>query len=185
MNTHTIQMPSVLFLKNLLVGKDMIKSSRVIKDLSGIFADKKALDLISPDTPVYDVYSYLPVAEGTPGGLYFGITHIYPGKVGSEYYMTKGHFHLASDRSEFYWGLEGEGMLILMDRERNTWCEKMFPGSLHFIPGNVAHRVANTGNSMLSFAACWPSDAGHNYEEIAQNGFNGKLSEINGVPQLI
>ena len=33
--------------------------------------------------------------------------------------------------------------------------------------GGVAHRVANTGNSVLSFAACWPSDAGHNYEEIA------------------
>ena len=35
-------------------------------------------------------------------------------------------------------------MLILMDRERNTWAERMMPGSLHYIPGGVAHRVANT-----------------------------------------
>lgn len=177
-------MPSVLFVKNLLVGKDIIKSSRVINDLSTIFADKDALRLKSPNTPVYDVYSYLPAQEGTLGGLYFGITQIYPGKVGNEYYMTKGHFHSESDRSEFYWGLEGEGMLILMDRERNTWCEKMFPGSLHYIHGNVAHRVANIGNSFLSFAACWPSDAGHNYEEIANNGFSERLIEINGNPKL-
>ena len=79
---------------------------------------------------------------------------------------------------------EGEGMLILMDRERNTWAERMMPGSLHYIPGGVAHRVANTGNSVLSFAACWPSDAGHNYEEIANKGFSARLVEVDGTPKL-
>lgn len=104
--------------------------------------------------------------------------------MGDEYFMTKGHFHQQEDRSEYYWGLEGEGMLILMDRERNTWAERMMPGSLHYIPGGVAHRVANTGNSVLSFAACWPSDAGHNYEEIANKGFSARLVEVNGTPKL-
>ena len=75
-------------------------------------------------------------------------------------------------------------MLILMDRERNTWAERMMPGSLHYILGGVAHRVANTGNSVLSFAACWPSDAGHNYEEIANKGFSARLVEVNGTPKL-
>ena len=55
---------------------------------------------------------------------------------------------------------------------------------LHYIPGGVAHRVANTGNSVLSFAACWPSDAGHNYEEIANKGFSARLVEVDGTPKL-
>ena len=59
----------------------------------------------------YEVSSFLPEKEGTPGGLYFGITYLYPGKVGNEYMMTKGHYHANVDRAEFYWGLEGEGML--------------------------------------------------------------------------
>jgi glucose-6-phosphate isomerase len=99
--------------------------------------------------------------------------------------MTKGHFHACADRAEYYWGLEGEGMLILMDEQRRVWAERMFPGSLHYISGHVAHRVANTGSRTLSFAACWPSDAGHNYAEIAENGFAGRLICKNGAPALI
>ena len=33
------------------------------------------------------------LVEGTPGGLYFGITHLYPGLLEQEYFLTKGHFH--------------------------------------------------------------------------------------------
>ena len=110
---------------------------------------------------------------------------MYPGKVGDEYMMTKGHYHASIDRAEFYWGLEGEGMLILMDEQRNVWAERVFPGSLHYIPGGVAHRMANVGSSLFSFAACWPSDAGHNYAEIAEKGFSARLIEVNGIPHLI
>lgn len=127
----------------------------------------------------------MPEQEGTPGGLYFGITYLHPGKVGNEYFMTKGHFHANIDRAEFYWGLEGEGLLILMDQLRRVWVERVFPGSLHYIPGGMAHRMANTGNTLFSFAACWPSDAGHNYREIADHGFAARLLEVDGKPQLI
>ena len=67
--------------------------------------------------------------------------------------MSKGHFHANIDRAEFFWGLEGEGMLILMDQLRRVWAARVFPGSLHYIPGGVAHRMANTGNTLFSFAA--------------------------------
>ena len=99
--------------------------------------------------------------------------------------MTKGHYHASIDRAEFYWGLAGEGMLILMDEQRNVWAERVFPGSLHYISGGVAHRMANVGSSLFSFAACWPSDAGHNYAEIAEKGFSARLIEVNGIPHLI
>jgi glucose-6-phosphate isomerase len=53
----------------------------------------------------------------------------------------------------------------------------MFPGSLHYIKGNTSHRVANTGESVLSFGACWPSDAGHDYNVIAKEWFCKKVDE--------
>jgi hypothetical protein len=55
----------------------------------------------------------LPVAEGTPGGLYWGTTFIQPGLVGDEYFMTKGHSHSLPDRAEYYITASGEGALIL------------------------------------------------------------------------
>lgn len=168
----SISFPKVGFTGKALTGSAISKTVRRISDLRSVFASKEAYDKQSPDKLVYEVESYLPVAEQTTGGLFFGITFLQPGKVGDEYFMTKGHFHKISDRGEFYWGIEGEGMLILMDKNRNTWAEKMFPGSLHYIDGHIAHRTANTGTSVLSFGACWPSDAGHDYDTISQHGFS-------------
>ncbi len=167
-----------------LEGKNITKSEKRIKDLGNVFANEAARQLINPDLLVYNVQAHLPVKEGTPGGLYFGTTIIQPGKVGNEYFMTRGHFHANADRAEYYWGVQGEGMLILMDEYRTTWAEKMFPGSLHYIGAKIAHRVANTGETPLIFGACWPSDAGHNYEEIELQGFSARLLEIEGKPFL-
>ena len=142
------------------------------------------MKLIPSDTLAYHVQSWMPVPDGTPGGLFFGTSTILPGKVGNEYFMTKGHFHAQSDRAEFYWGVQGQGMLILMDRERNTWAEEVYPGSLHYIGGEIAHRLANTGSENLVVGACWPSDAGHEYNVIATNGFSARLVEVDGLPVL-
>ena len=161
--------PRLFFTGNRLLGEQVESTSRTLGDLQGVFADTDSFLHMPQDQLVYEVSSFLPEKEGTLGGLYFGITYLHPGKVGREYFMTKGHFHAQDDRAEFYWGLEGEGMLILMDRSRHVWAERVFPGSLHYIPGGVAHRMANTGNHLFSFAACWPSDAGHNYREIAEH----------------
>jgi glucose-6-phosphate isomerase, archaeal len=168
-----------------MTGAPVINQVRKLKDLSGIFQDQEAFNFLDQEQPAYSVQSWLPVSEGTPGGLFFGASTIYPGKVGNEYFMTKGHFHLLGDRAEFYWGVQGKGMLILMDRNRNTWAEEVYPGSLHYIGGEIAHRLANTDNENLIVGACWPSDAGHDYEEIAVNGFSARLVEIEGIPKLI
>ena len=168
-----------------LTGKKINKISRRISDLDGLYADVEAFEKFEKGMIVYDVESYLPVAEGTEGGLFFGITHIQPGKIGNEYFMTKGHLHTIENRAEYYWGIEGEGVLLLMDKERNTRGEYMFPGSLHYISGHIAHRVANSGNTVLSFGACWPSDAGHNYELISKDGFSKRLMNVNGHAELV
>jgi glucose-6-phosphate isomerase len=178
--------PVELVLANYgMKGEPITHQIRLLKDIAGIFQDRQALEGMNPATPVYSVQSWIPVAEGTPGGLFFGASTLMPGKVGNEYFMTKGHFHAQSDRAEFYWGVQGKGMLILMDRHRHTWAEEIYPGSLHYIGSEIAHRLANTGSENLVVGACWPSDAGHNYEEIASTGFSARLLERDGQPMLI
>jgi len=168
-----------------LSGDPVINQNRKLKDIPRIFADENSYSEMDQEQLVYTVHAWLPVSEGTSGGLFFGASTIYPGKVGNEYFMTKGHFHAQSDRAEFYWGIQGKGMLILMDRDRNTWAEEVYPGSLHYIGGEIAHRLANTDSEKLIVGACWPSDAGHNYEEIAKNGFSARLVEVDGNPLLV
>ena len=182
---ETITNAEVVFSGATLVGKKVEKLTRTIGDLKGLFADKKSFEECDPKQIVYEVETYSPVAEGTEGGLFFGITKLQPGAIGDEYMMTKGHSHIIGNRAEFYWCIEGEGMLLFMDKDRNMRAEKMFPGSLHYISGFTAHRVANTGTSVLSFGACWPSDAGHNYELIEKNGFSKRLMKIDGKPKLV
>lgn len=136
-------------------------------------------------TVAYRTTCYFPVKEGTEGGLFFGMTFLNAALVGDEYNMTKGHYHHIDNRGEFYWGIEGEGVLVLMDRNQNTECERIFPGSLHYIPGSVAHRIVNTGAVTMVVGACWPSDAGHNYAEIAERGFGARVKCVDGKPQII
>jgi glucose-6-phosphate isomerase len=169
----------------LLAGPEVEVSDRTIADLVGFFRDEAARRALDPGARVYRVQVFRPVPEGTEGGLLWGSTFIEPGLVGDEYFMTKGHFHQTRNRGECYITAAGQGALILMDENRRTWFEPMSPGSVHYVPGHVAHRVANTGSDVLSFVACWPSDAGHDYATIAAQGFGARLRRIDGAPRLI
>lgn len=168
-----------------LAGENVLQSEKRIKDLRGIFADEAARSKMDPDSLVYRVQVHAPVPLNTEGGLLFGTTYLMPGKVGNEYFLTHGHFHSIGNRAEYYWGIKGKGVLILMSRNREYRAEKMTPGSLHYIPAETAHRVVNDGNEELVFGACWPADAGHDYEEIKNNGFSARLFEINNKRELM
>lgn len=182
---NTINFPTVAFSNGILSGENVIKKVTTKNDLKGIFQDEQAFQLMKDNEIIYEVRSHYYEKEGKEGGLFFGVTYINPGKIGKEFFMTKGHFHSKKDRAEYYWGIEGEGILLMMDENSTVWAEKIFPGSLHYIKGGIAHRVANTGNKILSFAACWPSDAGHSYEPIVKKGFSVRLIEENNTPILI
>jgi glucose-6-phosphate isomerase, archaeal len=169
----------------LLAGSQVRESIKTLEELKGIFADDKALREMDPRTVVYRVQAWCPVPEGTEGGLFWGTTAIEPGQVGTEYFMTHGHFHLKRDRTECYATLAGEGALLLMDESRKMRTERMSAGSLHFIPPHAAHRVANVGNVRLRFVACWPSDAGHDYESVRRYGFAARLLCIGGQAKLV
>lgn len=168
-----------------LQGDKVSTSVRTLGDLKGTFAKEAAREAMDQATVVYEVQCHTPVAEGTPGGLLFGTSNVMPGQVGDEYFMTKGHFHAKRECAEYYWCIEGTGALILMDEQGNCWMEEMRPGSLHYIPGHVAHRLANTGDTPLRVGACWPSDAGHDYGAIVASGFTARLKNVDGHPVLV
>jgi glucose-6-phosphate isomerase, archaeal len=119
------------------------------------------------------------------GRLFFGASTIYPGKVGNEYFMTKGHFHSQSDRAEFYWGVQGKGMLILMDRNRKYLGGRSLPRKFALHRRRNCSPVSQYRRRKLIVGACWPSDAGHDYDEIAKNGFSARLVELEGLPKLV
>jgi glucose-6-phosphate isomerase len=168
-----------------LEGPEAQKSEKTIATMRDLFEDSEAAHLMAPDRVVYRVQWWAPVAEGTEGGLFWGTTVVEAGRVGQEYFMTHGHFHAKPSRTEFYGTVEGRGTLILMDTDRKTWIEEMTPGSLHHIAPGIGHRVANTGETPLRFIACWPSDAGYDYEIVRKYGFGSRLLAVDGVPTLV
>jgi len=157
-------------------------SVKKLSQLKGIFGDEQARSQMDPETVVYRVWWWEPVELGTTGGLLWGTTEILPGRVGDEYFMTHGHRHVIRDRAEFYGTVSGSGMLVLSDASGKSWVEEMTPGSLHYIAGHVAHRTVNTGDTPLRFMACWPSDAGHDYDIRGENGFRVRIVEEHGQP---
>lgn len=169
----------------LLPDAQVRESVKTLGQLQGIFANEEARRKMDPNTVVYRVQAWCPVPEGTEGAQFWGTTVVEAGRVDSEYFMTHGHFHLKRNRTEYYGTTEGQGALILMTEDRETRMEIMLPGSLHFIPPNTAHRVANTGAVPLRFVACWPSDAGHDYDSIRKLGFSARLLNVNQQAILV
>jgi len=160
------------------------ESKKTLSQLGGLFQDASC-EAMDPDALVYRVRWWEPVPPNTEAGLFWGVTEIEAGQVGDEYFMTHGHFHAKRNRAEYYGTIAGFGMLILMNEKRETSAEAMSPGSLHYIPGGIAHRVANTGAIPLSFWACWPSDAGHDYVTIDSEGFGARMMNCDGRPTLV
>ena len=161
------------------------RSEKKLGQLTGIFRDHQAWRQLDPETIVYRVWWWEPVPAGTEGGLFWGLTEVEPGRVGKEYFMTRGHWHVIRNRAEFYGTVAGSGKLVLMDRSGHTWAEDMTPGSLHYIAGEVAHRIVNIGDKPFRAIACWPSDAGHDYEVAEGRGFGARIVEERGFPILV
>jgi glucose-6-phosphate isomerase len=140
--------------------------------------------MLAHDNPlIYEVYATdLPESEGQ---VLYCTTVIYPGAVGDEYFMTKGHFHALRDRAEVYVGLAGEGYLLLATDAGEARALKMEPGVITYVPPYWAHRTINCGSVPFVFLAAWPGDAGHDYATIETMGFPKLLVQRDGQPTLI
>jgi glucose-6-phosphate isomerase len=183
-----IPLPAATFIdwaSGKIQGAGIEESIKKLGDLDGLFLDPSACAVMDRETEVYRVHFWRPVADGTTGGLFWGTTRLQPGLVGDEYFMTHGHFHERPDRAENYATIRGTGQLILMNETGEATAQSMTPGTVHYIPGFTAHRVANTGTEPLVFVASWPSDAGHDYARIRTTGFSKRLLKRDGRPCLV
>jgi glucose-6-phosphate isomerase, archaeal len=155
-------------------GEGIEESVKTLGQLSGLFQDENARNAMDPATEVYRVRYWHPVPNGAEGGLFWGATILQAGRVGDEYFMTHGHFHAVPDRAEIYATIKGHGVLVL-NGEGGLSTQTMTPGSVHYVPGKSAHRTVNTGEEPLIFVACWPSDAGHDYDRVRNQGFSKRV----------
>ena len=155
-----------------------------LSELPGIFRDSSSFAQAVTernDPVVYEVIDYR-----KPGSdICFGTTIMSPGKVGDEYYMTRGHFHERTDRGEAYFTQSGQGLLLLESRDGETRSVEMRPGICAFIPPDWAHRSVNTGNDKLVFAWFCATDAGHDYGTILTRGMRKLVIERNGACALV
>ena len=68
-------------------------TKRYLSQMKEMFHDQKAVEeILKTEDPVIYEFQELKIPE-QEGYIAFGISRVFPGKIGSEYYMTKGHFH--------------------------------------------------------------------------------------------
>jgi glucose-6-phosphate isomerase, archaeal len=158
---------------------------RCLSDLKGLFADRAAEEAMLAENPVvYEVFE----ATGNPetlGLLRYSTTVLRPGKVGDEYFMTKGHYHALADRAELYYCLMGEGYLLLQTPEGQITAQPYSPGAMVYVPPYWGHRSINKGKDTLVLLAVYPADAGYDYKTIAERGFAALVVERGGKPQIV
>lgn len=91
-----------------------------------------------------------------------GLTVIESGKIGKEYFMTKGHKHKIPVE-EIYILIEGSGKLLI--KEKNKVKEIiMKKNKIYLIPAKSGHRIINTGRNRLEVFTIYSKNAGHDYD---------------------
>jgi glucose-6-phosphate isomerase, archaeal len=158
---------------------------RHLSELRGLFLDADALERlirVESDPVCYENYAFN--ESRAEGDLYFGTTIIYPGKVGSEYYLTRGHYHRKRDRAETYQALSGKGLVLFERQDGSTCTAELESGKVTYVPPYWAHRSVNTGGAPLVFLWTCPCDAGHDYEIVAGRGLRKVVVERDGKPSV-
>ena len=151
--------------------------TRTLSQMKSWFRDQTAVEsVLAIEDPVIYEYQELGAPEH-PGDVAFGLSRVFPGKIGHEYYMTKGHFHNIIDTAEVYYGLSGHGILLI-ENEAGEWKTlPLGPGVASYVPKGYAHRSVNTGEEPLEFFYAFRADAGHNYCRIETTGFSHAVTD--------
>lgn len=165
------------YLRGVLKGDEVTTSKKLFKDAKHFYENSDCG--LSDDIIMYEVYSYSQGDAKQVGNLKWGLTIMNPIYINKECNMTRGHFHEDLNCAEFYFCLEGNGLLLLMDEDGNCKAEEMREGSVHHIDGKLAHRLINTGNVSLRVGACWPTTAGHDYARVEENPFTVRVFREN------
>jgi len=159
---------------------------RLLSNMKGLFADDVALNAAIADENklVYEFYDMgVPESEKE---VAYGTCITYPGKIGDEYFMTKGHFHTVLDAAEIYYCLRGNGYMLMENPEGDWEAQELKPGQALYVPGRYAHRSINISATepLITFFA-FPANAGHDYGTIESQGYRMLLIERDGKPSFV
>lgn len=160
-------------------------TKRYLSQMQGMYFDSDAVKKIleKEDPLIYEFYE-LGCPE-RPGDLAFGTTILYPGMVGDEYYMTKGHFHTRLETSEVYYTLDGKGYMVMENPEGNTMEIPLKKNESVYVPRRYAHRTVNTGSEPLILFFVFDADAGHDYGTIETKGYHKMVVSRDGKPAVV
>lgn len=165
----------------------VVGSERHLSDLEGVFEDERARRVAADrgDPLVYRVFAVERAADEA-GALSYGLGVVQPGRVGDEYFMTKGHLHTRREAAEVYVGLAGHGIMLLEDTRDGT-CRAVAFGrhDVVYVPGHTAHRTVNVGAEALAYLGIYPADAGHDYASIAATSFRQRVVVGEAGPTVV
>lgn len=160
-------------------------TQRRLSNMKGMYYDEAAFQrmLEKEDPLVYEFYEL--GAPEDAGDIAFGTSITYPGKVGDEYFMTKGHFHEVLETGETYICLRGNGFMLLENPEGEWSAQELSPGKSVYCPKRWAHRSINVGIEPLVTFFAFRGDAGHDYGTIETKGYRKLIVESDGIPAVI
>lgn len=180
------------FLTRVLKGEPIALSEydshiqRRLSAMRGQYLDQTAFEarLAREDALLYEVYEMR--RPEVAGELLFGLSIVHPGKVGSEYFMTKGHFHTVLETAELYYCLQGEGFMVMENPEGDYAVEKLSPDVVLYVPPRWAHRSVNVApdRDLVTFFV-YPGHSGHDYGSIEAQGFRKLVMERGGKPEIV
>lgn len=144
---------------------------KTFADLAGLYADAPAFDALlterARDT-AYEVTTYTP--PGGAGDVIMGITRMEPGRVGREFFLTRGHIHANGNRPEVYYGQKGHGLMVMESPEGEVRLCEVRPQGMLYVPPYWIHRSVNLGEGDLVMMFCYPADSGQDYGIIERSG---------------
>ena len=117
---------------------------------------------------VYEVWEHR--SSKNKGDLVFGTSVMKPGRVGDEFFLTRGHQHQKSYCAETYFCLSGKGVILMESPDGDIKALKLEKSQLVYVPPLWLHRSVNIGDSELVTLFTYNSDAGQNYEILKKRG---------------
>ena len=144
---------------------------KTLADLEELYENEaafRALRCELGDAVAYEVTDFKPSAD--PGDMIVGVTRMRPGKVGREYFLTRGHIHANANRPEMYYGESGRGVMLLESPDGEIRTVEIGSRTLCYVPPYWIHRSVNVGADDLVMTFAYPADAGQDYAIIEEAG---------------
>lgn len=176
---------AVYFSLNNGLSSEQPSLKRYLSKMTGMYADDAEFNrLVAEGDPLVYEFHELGIPE-SEGNLAFGTSIVYPGKVGDEFHMTKGHFHTILDTAEVYYCIGGKGLMLMENPEGEWEVQEFTPGKAVYVPGRYAHRSINTGLEPLITFYVFRADAGHDYGSIETKGYRKIVIDKDGAPAVL